>query len=87
VTVYVDEAVHPSGRMKMCHMIADTKAELLLMADAIGADRKWIQKDGTTHEHFDIAKSKREFAVCFGAQELTRKELGRTLRARRNEGT
>jgi hypothetical protein len=70
------------GRMRMCHMIADTRDELLTMADQIGMARKWIQKDGTAHEHFDICKAKRLAAVKFGAQEVTTRDIGRMLRAR-----
>lgn len=42
MTVYVDDVEHVFGRMKMCHMWADTLDELLAMADRIGVDRKWI---------------------------------------------
>jgi NRPS condensation-like uncharacterized protein len=76
----------PFGRMKMCHMIADTSAELLAMADRIGVARKWLQYPGTTHEHFDIAMTKRALAVSFGAVEIDRKTLGQKLRDRRQAG-
>jgi len=83
LTVYVDNMKAGFGRMKMCHMVADTNAELIEMVDAIGVDRKWIQKAGTHREHFDIAMSKRKLAVERGAVEITMMELGRYLRARR----
>jgi hypothetical protein len=35
MTVYVDEAQHPFGRMMMCHMMADTTAELLAGAKEV----------------------------------------------------
>ena len=51
MTVYVDDMhLHPMGqlgRMKMCHMIADSTEELLAMADQIGVDRRWLQKRGS----------------------------------------
>ena len=83
MTVYVDNMRASFGRMKMCHMIADSTEELLAMADRIGVQRKWLQKSGTTREHFDIALSKRKLAVEAGATEVSMMELGRILRARR----
>ncbi len=79
MTVYVDDMYkYPMGqfgRMKMSHMIADTQEELLRMADTIGVQRKWIQKKGTIHEHFDIAMSARTKAVAAGAVEISMREL------------
>lgn len=83
MTVYVDTMKAPFRGMKMCHMVADTTEELLAMADEIGVQRKWIQKAGTPHEHFDIAQSKRKLAVAAGAVEVSRMDLGRILRAKR----
>lgn len=74
--VYVDDMKASFGRMKMCHMMADTTDELLAMADKIGVARKWIQNSGTHREHFDIAMSKRDLAVKAGAIEVTKRELG-----------
>ncbi|OWY12473.1 hypothetical protein B6V72_11265 [Thioclava sp. F34-6] len=83
MSVYVDHMRARFGRMKMCHMIADSTEELLAMADQIGIQRKWLQKSGTTREHFDIALTKRRLAVEAGAVEISMMELGRILRARR----
>ena len=83
MAVYVDDMKAPFGRMKMCHMAADTTEELLAMADKIGVARKWIQKAGTDHEHFDIAMSKRALAVKNGAIEITRTHLGMLLQSKR----
>lgn len=85
MSIYVDNMRAQFGRMKMCHMLADSTAELLAMADRIGVDRKWLQKAGTAHEHFDIALSKRALAVEAGAIEVSMMELGRIIRARRTE--
>ena len=82
MTVYVDDMKASYGRMKMCHMMADTTEELLAMADKIGVQRRWIQHRGTVHEHFDVCLSKRAAAVAAGAREITRRELGLMLRAR-----
>ena len=75
MAVYVDDMEASYGRMVMCHMLADTRAELLAMADKIGVARRWLQKAGTVHEHFDIAKSKRALAVSYGAIEIDRQGL------------
>ena len=66
MTVYVDDMRAPYGRYIMCHMIADTEAELHAMADRIGVARRWHQRD-----HYDIALSKRTLAVAAGAVEIT----------------
>ena len=81
--VYVDESLYQFGRMKMCHMIADTSQELLDMADVIGVQRKWIQAPGTYREHFDICKSKRQTAIENGAIAISGRELAIKLRDRR----
>jgi hypothetical protein len=83
MSVYVDNMRASYGRMKMCHMIADSTEELLAMADRIGVARRWLQKAGTAQEHFDIALSKRALAVEAGAVEVTMMELGRIIRRRR----
>ena len=82
MSVYVDNMKAGYGRMVMCHMIADSTEELLAMADAIGVQRRWIQKSGTYREHFDICKAKRALAVECGAKEITMVELGEMLRQR-----
>jgi hypothetical protein len=87
MTVYVDD-MHTTpmgqfGRMKMCHMVADTTEELLAMADRIGVNRKWLQKPGTHHEHFDVAMSKRAEAVAAGAVEVSMSQLGRICRSKK----
>lgn len=83
MAVYIDDMRAPFGRMKMCHMMADSTEELLAMADLIGVDRRWIQHPGTNHEHFDIAMSKRRLALEAGAVEVTQRELVGIVRARR----
>lgn len=83
MAVYVDDMYAKFGRMKMCHMIADTTEELLVMVDTIGVQRKWLQKAGQTHEHFDIAMSKRALAVKAGAIQITVRELAIKLREKR----
>jgi hypothetical protein len=75
MAVYVDRMRAPYRGMVMCHMIADTHAELMAMAARLGLDPSWLQKAGTPREHFDLAASKRRLAVHDGAQEISRKTL------------
>jgi len=83
MSVYVDNMRAGFGRMIMCHMIADSTEELLAMADGIGVARKWIQKPGADHEHFDICLSKRAKAIELGAIPISQMDLGRKLLKRR----
>lgn len=73
--IYIDDANIKYGRMIMCHMVADTKQELVDMADAIGVPRKYIQKANTYQEHFDICLAAKRRALALGAKEVTRREL------------
>ena len=81
MTVYVDDMRAAFGRMKMCHMIGDTEAELHAMADRIGVARRWYQRD-----HYDIALSKRALAVAAGAREITMRQCGAMACLRRWTG-
>ena len=83
MTVYVDDMRAKFGRYVMCHMVADTDDELHAMADRIGVQRKWHQKAGTPHSHYDIALTKRSLAVAFGAVEIDRRRLAEIVRAKR----
>lgn len=86
MTVYVDSMRAKYGRLILCHMIADTEAELHAMADRIGVARQWFQRDAST-PHYDICLSKRAVAVRHGAVVLTRRELGLKLRELRSKSS
>lgn len=73
MAVYVDHSLFPYKRMVMCHMAADSLAELHEMACRIGVDRRHFQ-DGK-RQHYDICKSKRALAVRFGAVEITPRQM------------
>lgn len=81
--VYVDDVFIPFGRMKMCHMIADTEEELHEMARKIGLRREWFQD--TSRPHYDVSKTKRAEAVRHGAVEVSVKELIALLTAEESE--
>ena len=83
MAVYVDNMKANFRGYVMCHMIADTTEELLAMADLIGAAHKYIQNPGTPKEHFDIPIERRSLAIEHGAIELTRREVGLKIRAKR----
>lgn len=80
--VYIDDFNAPYGRMIMCHMIADTRTELLAMVDKIGVQRKWIQEFDTPREHFDISLAKKKLAIEFGAKAIGMRELARMTSTR-----
>lgn len=75
------------GRMKMCHMVADTDAELHAMADRIGVARRWWQAPPRHDSHYDIALSKRALAIKAGAVEVTLRQLAAMNMVRRMTGT
>jgi len=77
--VYVDAPIHRLGRMRMCHMLADSPSELHAMADRIGVQRRWYQHNASS-PHYDICKSKRDLAVAAGAIEVDRHALVQVIR-------
>lgn len=66
MTVYVDDMRARFRDLIMCHMIADTEAELHVMATRIGIARRWYQGD-----HYDVSLQHRVLAVTYGAQQIT----------------
>lgn len=78
--VYVDDMKAPYGRMKMCHMVADSEDELHAMAARIGVARRWHQMAGSPRSHYDVCRSKRALAVQYGAIEVTRREVALLVR-------
>ena len=72
MTVYVDQERNRFGRMVMCHMFADTIAELHAFAVHIGMKREWFQP--FSFPHYDVSLSRREVAVQLGAIDVDRRE-------------
>ena len=83
--VYIDSMNARYGNMIMCHMIADTTAELIQMADTIGVKRKWIQYPGTPKEHFDICITKKQLAIANGAKEITWREFANIMNKKKQD--
>lgn len=84
--VYIDNFNAPFGRMRMCHMIADTTDELLNMCRQIGVQTKWIQYPGTANEHFDICLSKKQKAIEVGATEIGFRDYAKMVNNRESTG-
>lgn len=85
MAVYVDDAQIPLGRMKMCHMLADTREELEGMIRAIKLPSSArIQQPGQANEHVDISMTYRAKAVKEGAVELSSRDLVKLIRRKRS---
>ncbi len=85
MTVYVDDFFVAYGRMKMCHLLADSDEELHAMADAIDVDRRHFQNT-VSGPHYDIAKSKRALAIAAGAVAITYRQAAMMTKRRRQTG-
>ena len=84
MSLYVDHLRIPFGRMKMSHLMADTKEELLRAAGALRLKRSWLQHEDQPKEHFDVSESKRKLAIDWlGAVPITGRELVEIVRRKR----
>jgi hypothetical protein len=75
MTVYVDNARIPYGRMIMCHMVSESADELHAMADAIGVARVHFHRG-----HYNVCQTMRTKAVRRGAVEITEAEAAKIRR-------
>jgi hypothetical protein len=87
MTVYVDDMRAQYGNMVMCHMLADTDAELHSMAAKIGVARHWHQAPPKHDSHYDIARTKRALAFAAGAIAITWRQAGAMAMRRRVTGS
>lgn len=83
MTVYVDNARNPYRGMLMCHMLADSEAELHAFAARLGLKRRWFQP--LSWPHYDLSQSKRAEAVRLGAVPVTQRELASIRRRWRRQ--
>jgi hypothetical protein len=98
LTVYVDDAAiqasvtnEENGRThtsKWCHLFTDRddQTELHEFARSVGLRRSWFQdhhRNAPWMWHYDVTAGKRRQAVKAGAKEITWREAGRMMIARR----
>ncbi len=78
MAVYVDNAKIAFGRMKICHMMADTPEELHGMAEKIGMIRNWFQDKRVPH--YDVCMKRKALAIKSGAIEINRRQTVELMR-------
>lgn len=83
--VYVDDMQARRGRFTLCHMLADSDAELNAMAARLGIDRRWHQYPGSPKSHYDISLEDRARAIAMGAQPVGRRKVALLLKSRRQK--
>lgn len=87
MTCYVDAVrEYPGAGLRyraFCHLLADTPAELHVMAEQIGMPRQLFQ-DHPWRWHYDLPEHLRAAAVANGAREVGWHEVGMLLRERRH---
>ena len=83
--LYVDNVRIPFGRMKMCHLTADTQDELRVVAIELGLERH-LQYMGTYKFHLDVSLTKKQETLTKyndKIKQVTMVEMGRLLATRR----
>ena len=80
MTIYIDDMklearVGPVDGV-WSHLLSDLPgdegtAELLAFAERLGIEARWIQKAGTSTEHFDVTEPTRQRALALGATPIT----------------
>ena len=85
MSVYIDSEFIKFGRMKMCHMVADTEQELEDMAIQLGLKLSWWQYKGTPKSHFDVSKSIRQKAISLGAIPVEREQFVIIIRQKKDK--
>lgn len=85
MSVYVDKAKNPYGRMLMSHLIADSLEELHEAANKIGVKKKWFQDKDMPH--YDICQTKKELLMdIYGKDiEIDNRKLVELIRKNREK--
>lgn len=86
MAVYVDSNRSPLGRMRICHMLADTLPELHEMARLIGMKPEWFQNEPGRVPHYDVSVTRRREAVRLGVVEVDRRGMALLIRRLRESG-
>ena len=81
MTVYIDDYRVPYRGRRICHMIADTDAELHAMATALGISERWFHRD-----HYDVTDELHAAAVALGAVPITARDCATMAVYRRRTG-
>ncbi len=86
MSCYVDTVrSYPGAGLRFtefCHLLADDRTELHVMADRLGMPRRFFQ-DHPWRWHYDLPAHLRGKAVTFGAVEIEMAAVGALLRSRR----
>lgn len=85
MAVYVDPEGSSYGKIGrvefVCHMIADTPAELHAMAEKIGLKRAYSQTSARhSYPHYDLSSGKRKQAIAAGAVAAARRDYVNVMR-------
>lgn len=83
--IYVDELADYGWRLgQSCHMYTDPTDDLFelhAMARKIGLKTSWFQHKPGKLPHYDLVKSKREYAVSLGARTTSKQQIVDTMNA------
>lgn len=88
--LYVDQLVRYPGcpwSGRSCHLVSDhSRLELVAFARALDCRESWLQDKPGQIVHFDLSASKRDRAICMGAQPVTRREFVEIMHRMRQKG-
>lgn len=85
MTVYVDDLKYKkkNGRIKYCHMIADTLEELHEFCQSVGISKHFFHAYAK-HKHYDLNERNRNLAIENGAIEISTREIIRKMNEKSN---